>query len=162
MHAHEQALWPLTVYYDGSCPLCSAEMRNLMARNQAGRLRFVDASSEAFEVRGHFAAPVSRQQLLERIHAIDATGRVLTAADVFRACYAAVGLPQVSRALQWPVLGLLADRLYPWVADHRHWVPRWLIAAVFERAAGKAARRALAQRCDAGETCPVDLDRRSS
>lgn len=27
------AIYPLTLYYDGACPMCRAEMHNLMLRN---------------------------------------------------------------------------------------------------------------------------------
>ena len=45
------SLYPLTLYYDGACPLCMAEMRNLMLRNEREqRLRFVDIAAPAFAV----------------------------------------------------------------------------------------------------------------
>jgi predicted DCC family thiol-disulfide oxidoreductase YuxK len=34
--------WPLTLLYDGACPICMLEMRNLMARNTLNRLAFID------------------------------------------------------------------------------------------------------------------------
>lgn len=49
--------YPLTIYYDASCPLCHAEMHNLMLRNSQGLLQFVDASPVDFTspVPGRFA-----------------------------------------------------------------------------------------------------------
>ena len=39
------ATWPLVIYYDASCPLCMAEMGNLMLRNREANLVFVDVSA---------------------------------------------------------------------------------------------------------------------
>ena len=34
------ALYPLTLLYDGACPVCSLEMEHLRARNANGKLAF--------------------------------------------------------------------------------------------------------------------------
>lgn len=39
----------LTVYYDAACPICNGEMHNLMLRDVARQVRFVDASAPGFE-----------------------------------------------------------------------------------------------------------------
>ena len=38
------ATYPLTVYFDATCPLCTAEMGAMQARDSAKRLRLVDCS----------------------------------------------------------------------------------------------------------------------
>ena len=43
------ALEKLTLFYDGACPLCQAEILFLSRRNQAGLLDFVDINSERFD-----------------------------------------------------------------------------------------------------------------
>ena len=42
--SHTQPNFPLTLLYDGACPVCNLEMDNLKARNTAGLLKFVDIS----------------------------------------------------------------------------------------------------------------------
>ncbi|KTT06843.1 DCC1-like thiol-disulfide oxidoreductase family protein, partial [Pseudacidovorax intermedius] len=42
-------VYPLTLYYDASCPMCDAEMTHLRLRDEAGRLAFVDASAPGFD-----------------------------------------------------------------------------------------------------------------
>ncbi len=37
--------FPLTLYYDGDCQMCRAEMRNLELRDVYGQLRFVTSPS---------------------------------------------------------------------------------------------------------------------
>jgi predicted DCC family thiol-disulfide oxidoreductase YuxK len=40
--------YPLTLFYDADCPVCSLEMDHLRARNDAGKLRFVDIAVPGF------------------------------------------------------------------------------------------------------------------
>jgi predicted DCC family thiol-disulfide oxidoreductase YuxK len=132
----------LTIYYDASCPLCMSEMSNLMLRNREGRVNFVDASDPAFE------SPLpgcDRAELMRVIYAQTADGRVLQGVAALRAVYAAVGLGWVLAPTAWPLLRQLADVAYPWVARHRHHVPRALVRWIFEGAARRAALQAAHQ-----------------
>ena len=133
-------LYPLTLYYDGACPLCMAEMRNLMLRNQREQnLRFVDIAEPGFEV----PAGVTRDELASLLHAQAPDGSWLRGIDTFVAMYEAVGISWVARSLSAPVLRPLADRLYPWVARNRKLFPRWLAHVVFETAMRRAAKQAV-------------------
>ncbi|MDQ8001360.1 MAG: DUF393 domain-containing protein [Pseudomonadota bacterium] len=129
--------YPVTLYYDGSCRLCSGEMRNLGARDTAGRLAFVDCSPEDFT-----GGPAPREALMTTIHAVDAAGRVYTGIESLRVAHAAVGLPIVSALLGLPGLSHAAARAYPVLARHRRRLPAWLVEPFVERAARRAARRA--------------------
>lgn len=134
------SLYPLTLYYDGACPLCMAEMRNLMLRNQREqRLRFVDIAAPGFEA----PVGVTRDELASLLHAQAPDGSWLRGVDTFVAMYEAVGVSWVTRALSAPGLRPLADRLYPWIARHRRWFPRWLAHLVFETAMRRAAQQAV-------------------
>ena len=134
------SLYPLTLYYDGACPLCMAEMRNLMLRNQREqRLRFVDIAAPGFEA----PAGVTRDALARLLHAQAPDGTWLRGVDTFVAMYEAVGVPWVARALSAPGLRPLADQLYPWVARNRRLFPRWLAHLVFETAMRRAAQKAV-------------------
>ena len=148
MASTSDTLYPLTLYYDSRCVLCSAEMHNLMRRDHAGRLRLADIWAP------DFTGPPGNatfDELLTLIHARGADGQVLRGVEVFRRAYEAVGLGWVTAFTRWPVLGPLADRAYPVLARNRYRLPRWLVAPLFERAARRAAR----QRCDAGGRCDL-------
>ena len=58
---------PLTLLYDGRCPVCSLEMDGLRAQDSHGRLRFEDISAPDFD-----AAPwgATAAQLDARLHAV--------------------------------------------------------------------------------------------
>ena len=73
MNAHN---YPLTIYYDASCPLCNGEMRNLMLRNVDGLLQFVDASAADFRSP---LAGITREDLMDLLHARKAKRQVAVA-----------------------------------------------------------------------------------
>ena len=56
--------YPLTVYYDATCRLCSAEMGAMKARDAAARLVLVDCSALDFD-----AGPAPREALMTAIMA---------------------------------------------------------------------------------------------
>lgn len=132
-------IYPLTIYYDASCPLCNGEMSNLMLRNVAGLLAFVDASPTGF------VSPlpgIGRDELMQLLHASKANGEVVRGVEVFRLAYGAVGLGWVTAPTSWPVLGWLADKAYPVLARNRYRIPRSLVAKLFEGVIRRAAEQA--------------------
>ena len=143
-------IYPLTLYYESACALCNGEMTNLMLRNTEGKLRFVDVSAPGFR-----SPPpgTTADDLLELIHAQKADGSVVRGVEVFRLAYRAVGLDWVVAPTRWPLLGRLADKLYPVIARNRHRLPRGLTHLLFETATRRAAERAASRRCDAEGTC---------
>lgn len=144
--------YPLTIYYDASCPLCNGEMRNLMLRNADGLLQFVDASP------ADFTSPltgIAREDLMNLLHARKANGEVVKGVEVFRLAYTAVGLGWVTAPTSWPVLHWLADKAYPLLARNRHRIPRWLVATLFEGATRRAAERAAQHARCQDKTCQL-------
>jgi predicted DCC family thiol-disulfide oxidoreductase YuxK len=65
-----------TVYFDGSCPLCRAEIEYYRPEDQADALCFVHISA------GRAVTPegITRQQATERFHVRAGDGRVLSGA----------------------------------------------------------------------------------
>ena len=59
-------IYPLTMLYEGTCPLCKLEIDNLRTRNQKGLLRFVDVSAPDFDP-APYSVPLS--DMLEAVHA---------------------------------------------------------------------------------------------
>ncbi|HEV8689135.1 MAG TPA: DUF393 domain-containing protein [Ideonella sp.] len=146
----KDATYPLTLYYESACALCNSEMTNLMLRNTEGKLRFVDVSAPGFD-----SPPpgTTTADLLELIHAQRADGTVLRGVEVFRLAYRAVGLDWLIAPTSWPLLGRLADKLYPVIARNRHRIPRGLTHLLFETAVRRAAERAASRRCSAEGAC---------
>jgi predicted DCC family thiol-disulfide oxidoreductase YuxK len=116
--------FPLTVFYDASCPMCASEMHALQRLDRAGRLQLVDCSAPGFDERPYRREQITRTALMTRIHAHDARGRWLVGLDAFEAVYYAAGLTTVARFwgnARWrPIL----DPLYTRVARHRQLLSR--------------------------------------
>lgn len=144
--------YPLTVYYDASCPLCMAEMSNLMLRNREAKLVFVDVSATP----GISPLPgVPYADLTRLLHARAADGRVIRGVPALHAAYTAVALGWVTRPTTWPLIGPLADALYPFVARHRQRIPRVVVRWLFEGASRRAAEHAAARgSCSQGRCTP--------
>ena len=69
----------LTVYYDGACPLCRAEIGHYSAQEGAGSICFLDASTQAADL----PAGLTREQALARFHVRLSDGRLASGAQGF-------------------------------------------------------------------------------
>lgn len=115
--------FPLRVFYDGACPVCSREIAGYLRKDCEGRLLPVDISAAEFDPRPF---GISRQEFLNELHVIDRTGKVFRGIDAFRAIWRAfpssgayrlldglVGLPVVNlfARLGYKVFARLRPRL---------------------------------------------------
>lgn len=110
------AIYPMTLLYDGACPVCSLEIEHLRDRDRAGRLVFIDIAAAGFDAAAH---GTTRAALDAAIHARLADGRVLTGVPVLRLAYQAVGLGWLWRPTAWGPLRPLADAGYRAFARRR-------------------------------------------
>ncbi|WP_431256588.1 thiol-disulfide oxidoreductase DCC family protein [Roseateles chitinivorans] len=134
----DPAVYPLTLYFDGACPVCSGEMHNLMLRNTAGLLRFVDISEPGFSA---FPPGTGMPALMALMHGVRADGRLAIGAEAIRLAYRGAHLGWVARLMDLPGLRTLCDRAYPAVARHRYRIPRPIVRLVFETGLRRAAER---------------------
>jgi len=148
--------YPLTIYYDASCPLCTREVTLLKRYDHADMLQLVDCSPEEFAaVEGH-----TRAAMMQLIHARDAAGRWLIGAPVFAAAYRASGFALIASLWGSARLQPLWAVVYPWIARNRMLLSRlgatgaltWALHRLHQHAARKAA--AQSQLCNAG-TCEL-------
>jgi predicted DCC family thiol-disulfide oxidoreductase YuxK len=68
-----------TIYFDGACPLCAAEIKLYQGQDRQGALRFVDVSEPG-------AAPpagLTREAALARFHVRTGEGRLVSGAAAF-------------------------------------------------------------------------------
>lgn len=144
--------YPLTIYFDGSCPLCTREVQLLTRYDDQHQLQLVDCSPPSF-------APVDgyqRDAMMALIHARDATGHWLVGAPVFAAAYRASGFASIASLWGSTRLQPMWRVVYPWIARNRMWLSRLgaisALTWILHRLHARAAKRALAQ----SQTCAED------
>lgn len=113
----------LTIYYDGLCPLCQAEILFLMSRNHQRLLNFVDLQAPAFDASLH---QVSCAQAMAKIHGRLANGELLTGIPVFAEAYRRIGLTVMAWLISRTWVRLFLDPVYLIFAKHRHAISRTL------------------------------------
>ena len=129
----DQNLQKLTLFYDGACPLCQAEILFLSGRNQAGLLNFVDINSKAYDP---LKVGVSCEEALAAMYGQYADGTLIHGVTVFPEAYRRAELQTLawifSRKSMQPVLKMG----YRFFAKNRHAISRvfgpgalWLVKA---------------------------------
>ncbi len=147
--APDKNIYPLTLLYDGACPVCKLEMDRLQARNWEGDLRFVDISTPLFDPR-RYGATLDEMNAI--IHAVRADGTLVAGVEVLRLAYGAVGLGHWAAPTAWPVIKPLADAAYAVFARNRYGFSAAFMPVLERIRMARAARRTTqaATACHAG------------
>lgn len=97
---------PLTVWFDGGCPLCIREIALMRRLDRRGRIQFVDLGGDG-------SCPIDRAALLARFHTREGEGPLLSGAAAFAAMWRAIPLLRpLGLAARWrPALNAL-EALY--------------------------------------------------
>jgi predicted DCC family thiol-disulfide oxidoreductase YuxK len=150
------AIYPLTVYFDGACPICVAEMHNLMRRNVDQLLHFEDIAAPGFTA---LPPGTSMADLLALLHVRQADGQVLKGVGALRLVYAGARLRGLARWMNAPGLRQVCEWAYPALARHRYRIPRPLVRLLVEGVLRRAAeRRAGASACQ-DQSCDLTPQR---
>jgi predicted DCC family thiol-disulfide oxidoreductase YuxK len=126
-----QITYPLTIFYDASCPLCADEMHAIKAADFANKLILVDCSNDNFNEPAF--CPSTKALMMERIHAVDAAGVWYKSVDVFTAAYGAIGFKLMQQFWGSKILRPILDKMYPLIADNRHWLSKTPLPYVFNK-----------------------------
>ncbi|OYU78445.1 MAG: thiol-disulfide oxidoreductase [Alphaproteobacteria bacterium PA3] len=97
----------VTVWFDGDCPLCRAEISLYQQLDQkAGRIAFVDLTGDG-------TCPINRADMLARFHAQEAGGPLISGAKAFAAMWRQVTPFQpLGYLAQLPLILPFLDWLY--------------------------------------------------
>lgn len=114
--ASQMIRYPLTVLFDGACPLCSREMGMIKRLDKKRRLRFCDFAGPAYD---REAMGILLPELSAVLHAQWADGTVIKGVEVFRAIWQAVGLGVLTRLSRLPIIDSLVVKGYGWFAKNR-------------------------------------------
>ena len=97
----------LTIWFDGSCPLCTREIMLMKRLDRRGAIDFIDVAAS-----GVADCPVDRNELLARFHARE-NGVLLSGADAFAAMWRAIPLLRpVGLLARIPLVLALMERGY--------------------------------------------------
>lgn len=110
-------LQKLTLFYDGTCPLCKAEILFLGRRNQAGLLEFLDINSAQFDPS---STGVSCELALASMYGQYADGTLINGISVFSEAYKRANLPLMSWLFSRKILQPFLKLAYRFFARHRH------------------------------------------
>lgn len=108
--------YPLTVYFDASCPMCHSEMLNIKAHDAGDLLHLVDCSAPGFDDTPFKPEGVTREDMMTRLHVRDQLGAWSKGADAMELIYRSAGMLRMAKLWE---RSALPGRLYPWIADHR-------------------------------------------
>ena len=108
---------PFTLFYDGACPLCQAEILFLQNRNATGLLRFVDINLSQYDAQ---QVGVSCEEALASMYGQIEGEAPINGVAVFGEAYRRANLPFMTwlftRNWMMPILG----PSYRFFAKHRH------------------------------------------
>jgi len=125
MRVAKHPVFPLLVFFDGSCGVCATEMQLYRKKDHEGRLVFIDISTPGFD-----PAPygLSHAEFMSQMHAIDREGTVFRAIEAFRAIWLAFPASSYYGALgtiiALPGISGLARIGYALFARYRKYLPR--------------------------------------
>ena len=108
--------YPLTVFFDGACPICEREIALMKRLDRRRQLAFCDFSTQDYDAA---SSGFATEDLGAVIHARWADGSVITGVEVFRAMWEAVGLGALARLSRLSLVEPLVLRAYAWFARNR-------------------------------------------
>ncbi|MBU3615991.1 thiol-disulfide oxidoreductase DCC family protein [Polynucleobacter sp. JS-Polo-80-F4] len=126
----------LTLFYDGACPLCQAEILFLSGRNQANLLDFVDINSEQFDPH---KVGVSCEAALAAMYGQFASGQLIQGVSVFPEAYRRANLPRLAWLFSRKSLQPFLKLGYLFFAKNRHAISSLLGPAALRLVKSKSA-----------------------
>ncbi len=112
----------LTIFYDGTCPLCAKEMRVLLQQDKKNVIKTVDIYSDEMSKYPHIDAKAANTIL----HAINQKGDLILGLDVTYLAWKLVGKGWIYAPLRWPLIKVIADWCYLRFAKNRYRISYWL------------------------------------
>ena len=118
----EQTMTQLTIFYDGTCPLCAKEMAALTKHDTENKIQTIDIYSEAFSDYPQIDVDAANTVL----HALDENGKLLLGLDVTYRAWNLVGKGWLYAPLRWTIFKPMADWCYLRFAKNRYKASFWL------------------------------------
>lgn len=117
--------FPLRVFYDGSCFVCSTEIEHYLGLDHGGKLQGVDVSAQDFDTEP-FGIPLD--EFMFELHAIDSGDRIYRGVEAFWAIWQAFPAATVygfmGAIITMPLVNPAARLLYKGFARIRRYLPK--------------------------------------
>ena len=113
---HRAKSYPLTVYFDGECPICRREIHLIKVFNRRECLQFIDFSTSAYRPTDH---GLNQGDLGRVIHDRWSDGSIITGVEAFTEMWEAIGFGVLARLSRLPLINALLVKAYTWFAKNR-------------------------------------------
>lgn len=112
----------LILFYDSSCPLCVAEMRQLQTYNNNQRLQFEDILAPDFGQRFPYINITDASTILHGLYfpTPKQSPQLLLGLDVTCLAWTSIGKKKWLPILRWPLIRFFADKCYLFFARNRY------------------------------------------
>ncbi len=121
----ESPEFPLRVFYDGGCSVCSTEMKAYRNREYGRRLIFINISAPGFNPNAY---GITMEAFMRELHAIDRSGRIYRGVDALRAIWRAFPATSwygfLASLVALPGINHLARSIYRAFARARKHLPK--------------------------------------
>ncbi|TMM43958.1 thiol-disulfide oxidoreductase DCC family protein [Colwellia ponticola] len=133
----------LTIFYDGNCPLCLAEMNHLKKHDKAFLINLVDIHQQNFTT---LYPTINVDDAMKILHGLY-NDQLLLGLEVTHRAWTLVGKGFWVAPLNWPVVKTLSHWVYLVMAKYRH-----QISAFFAKIFGLPTTQFISGKCISG-TC---------
>jgi predicted DCC family thiol-disulfide oxidoreductase YuxK len=120
-----QPVFPIQIFYDGSCSVCATEIEYYLSQDHGGRIIGVNIAAQDFNPEP-FCIPLDR--FMYELHAIDQTGEVFRGIEAFWAIWQAFPSSTVygllGSIIHMPVVNPVACMMYRGFAFIRPYLPK--------------------------------------
>lgn len=110
----------LTLFYDGTCPLCVKEMLAIRNKDTRDQIATIDIHSDAFSAYPNID-PLEANNIL---HALDDQGHLWLGLDAAYRSWDILGRGWIYAPLRWRFIKPVADRFYLYFANNRYFISR--------------------------------------
>ena len=122
---HVEPVFPIRLFYDGSCSVCAREIEHYLRRDHGHRLIAVDISAPEFNAESHH---ISMAAFMFELHSVDKEGTVFRGVESFIAIWQAFPNSTfygfLGTIISLPVVYPLARLLYWGFARIRKYLPK--------------------------------------
>lgn len=112
----------LTIFYDGNCPMCSAEMQHLKRSDSDHLIELVNLHQSDFSEQYPHINVDDAMRILHGSY----QGKLLLGLEVTHRAWTLVGKGFWVAPLNWPVVKPVSHWVYCWVAKYRHPISAFL------------------------------------